>query len=116
MRITVTDNGPGMAAETAARVFEPGFTTKDDGHGYGLATCYRILQNHGGKITVDSEPGRGATFTLEFPRGMVVVEGKGATGSGGGGEPATGPRILSPVPERSSGEPTRGTGTGPTEG
>ena len=67
VRITVTDNGPGMAIETAAHVFEPGFTTKDDGHGYGLATCYRILQNHGGKITVQSESGRGATFILEFP-------------------------------------------------
>jgi signal transduction histidine kinase len=122
VRITVTDNGPGMAVETAAHVFEPGFTTKADGHGYGLATCYRILQNHGGKITLQSEPGRGATFALEFPRGMVAIEGKGATGSGladtagGGGGATTVPGILPPAPGESLRGPTRMTGTGPTEG
>ena len=122
VRISVTDNGPGFPVESAAHVFEPGFTTKDDGHGYGLATCYRILQNHGGKITVQSEPGRGATFVLEFPRGMVVIEGKGATGSGvadpagGGGGPTLVPRTPAPAPEGSAGGPTRATGTRPTEG
>jgi signal transduction histidine kinase len=122
VRISVTDNGPGFSVESAAHVFEPGFTTKDDGHGYGLATCYRILQNHGGKITVQSEPGRGATFVLEFPRGMVVIEGKGATGSGvgdaagGGGGATQAPRTPPPAPEGDAGEPTRATGTSPTEG
>ena len=122
VRITVTDNGPGMTAETVAHVFEPGFTTKNDGHGYGLATCYRILQNHGGKITAQSEPERGATFTIELPRGMVAVDGKGATESsltdtaGGGGGRAFVPKILPPVPEAGEGGFRRATGTGPSEG
>ncbi len=68
IRLSVEDNGPGMTKEIQARIFEPAFTTKPDGHGYGLATCYRILQNHGGRIWVESEPGRGAVFILEFPR------------------------------------------------
>jgi signal transduction histidine kinase len=67
-RISVIDDGPGMSRETAGKVFEFGFTTKHDGHGYGLATCYRILQNHGGRIWVESEPGSGTTFHLELPR------------------------------------------------
>ncbi len=116
IRVVVTDNGPGMAADVVAHVFEPGFTTKDDGHGYGLATCYRILQNHGGKITVQSELGCGATFVLELPRGMAAAEGRGATGSGAGGGPVALPGILPPVPGGSVGEPTRMTGTGPKEG
>lgn len=124
VRITVADNGPGMAAEMAGHVFEPGHTTKVDGHGYGLATCYRILQNHGGKITVQSDPGHGATFTMEFPRGMVAVEGKGAAPSSAGSTdpagPATGPAvklgIVPPAPAGGGGDPTRRTGTGPVEG
>jgi signal transduction histidine kinase len=116
VRVTVTDNGPGMAVDTAAHVFEPGFTTKDDGHGYGLATCYRILQNHGGKITVQSEPGQGATFVLEFPRGMALVEAKGAIGSGTSTVPGVATGILPPDPGKSAGGAPRMTGTGPLEG
>ncbi len=113
VRIYVTDNGPGMAADVVSHVFEPGFTTKEDGHGYGLATCYRILQNHGGKISVQSEPGKGATFLLEFPRGLKVVEADRAAA------PPTGERsgavVRSARPEsegRDAGAANR-TGTGP---
>ncbi len=67
VRVSVIDDGPGMPREVANKVFEPGFTTKRDGHGYGLATCYRILQNHGGRIWVESEPGEGTKFHLEWP-------------------------------------------------
>jgi len=68
VQVTVEDNGPGMTRAIQAKVFEPAFTTKPDGHGYGLATCYRILQSHGGRIWVESVPGEGATFHLDMPR------------------------------------------------
>src|SRR6266850_3241595 len=51
--IVVEDNGPGIAAEVMGRLFEPSVTTKPEGHGFGLSTCYRIVKNHGGKITAD---------------------------------------------------------------
>lgn len=68
MRIAVHDNGPGMPPAVRAKVFEPHFTTKKTGHGFGLATCYRILENHGGAITVESEVGKGTVFTLRLPK------------------------------------------------
>lgn len=72
VRVEVQDNGPGMPAGILAKVFEPAFTTRPDGHGYGLATCYRILENHGGRIRAESTPGKGTTFRFEFPRRTEV--------------------------------------------
>jgi signal transduction histidine kinase len=119
VRVTVTDNGPGMSPEVAARVLDPGFTTKADGNGYGLATCDRILHNHGGKILVESEPGQGATFILEFPRGTVAATGKaGAAGAaaGAGNAPATVLGSVPPAPGEGEAESPRMTGTGPDAG
>lgn len=65
--MSVSDNGPGMTADVAARVFEPTFTTKEKGHGFGLSASYRIIENHAGRIHVDSRPGEGATFTVQLP-------------------------------------------------
>lgn len=65
--LTVTDNGPGMNSEIAARIFEPKFTTKQYGHGFGLSTSFRIIENHSGRIAVTSKPGEGATFTVNLP-------------------------------------------------
>ena len=66
--IEVTDDGIGIAKEHQERIFEPFFTTKGEtGTGLGLGICRRIVEEHGGTITVDSEPEKGATFTVRLP-------------------------------------------------
>ncbi len=69
VRLTVTDTGTGMDDATRARVFDPYFTTKesDRGSGLGLFVVYGIVRAHGGSIAVDSAPGRGTTFRLDWP-------------------------------------------------
>src|SRR5436309_11821519 len=65
----VSDDGPGIEGEIQARIFEPFFTTKKEGKGtgLGLSLCYGIVQEHGGTIRVESQPGKGATFIIELP-------------------------------------------------
>lgn len=67
-RVVVSDTGAGIAPEALTRIFDPFFTTKNEGTGLGLSLSYAIVKDHGGDIEVDSEPGRGTTFTLIFPR------------------------------------------------
>ncbi|HSM15086.1 MAG TPA: ATP-binding protein, partial [Thermoanaerobaculia bacterium] len=65
--IAVEDDGPGIAAESLARLFEPFFTTKFAGTGLGLSISKSLTEQHGGRIEVSSEPGRGTTFLLVLP-------------------------------------------------
>lgn len=74
-RLRVADTGPGMESETAGRVFTPYFTTKKGGTGLGLPTARRIVEQHGGRLELHSEPGRGTEFTLTFPAGESAEPG-----------------------------------------
>jgi signal transduction histidine kinase len=74
-QLTVSDAGPGMTPEIQSRVFQLYFTTKPSGSGIGLATTFRVVQLHNGTIDFTSEPGKGATFRLRFPR-MVDYHGE----------------------------------------
>ncbi|KPL02794.1 MAG: hypothetical protein AMJ90_04910 [candidate division Zixibacteria bacterium SM23_73_2] len=65
--IKIEDNGAGIPRENLEKIFEPRFTTKKGGHGFGLVTCLKIAENHGGKITVESKVGKGSIFTLSLP-------------------------------------------------
>jgi PAS domain S-box-containing protein len=66
--VTVSDTGSGIDQSLHTRIFEPFFTTKDHGTGLGLSVLYGVVQNHGGFINLESEVGRGATFSIYFPR------------------------------------------------
>lgn len=70
VQIDICDNGLGIPKEALGRVFDPFFTTKSvgKGTGMGLSICYRIIENHGGTITLNSKPGAGTIVTLTLPR------------------------------------------------
>lgn len=65
--VHVIDTGPGIAPETLARIFNPYFTTRAGGSGLGLPTARRLIEAHGGRIDVWSEPGKGSDFTVVLP-------------------------------------------------
>ncbi|PKO33856.1 MAG: hypothetical protein CVU34_10825 [Betaproteobacteria bacterium HGW-Betaproteobacteria-7] len=67
--IAIADNGPGIAEENLAHLFEPFFTTRQagQGSGLGLTVAYRIIEQHGGSIAVTSQVGQGACFTISLP-------------------------------------------------
>lgn len=67
LRVSFTDTGSGISAESLARLFSPFFTTKREGTGLGLAITRRIIHEHNGAITVESKPGEGTTFHVFLP-------------------------------------------------
>jgi len=72
--VDVSDDGPGIPEALQQRVFEPFFTTKPEGEGtgLGLSICQGIVKEHGGRLTLQSVPGQGATFTVELPASHVA--------------------------------------------
>jgi len=67
VEVTVVDSGPGIQASDSDRIFEPFFTTKPGGTGLGLYITHEIVRRHGGELSVTSEPGKGAVFTVRLP-------------------------------------------------
>jgi PAS domain S-box-containing protein len=93
LAVWVGDTGTGISAELRDRIFEPFFTTKqsEKGTGMGLAVVYGILQSHGGRIALESEPGRGTCFELRFP----LIEGAADRSVAASAEPVKGEgRVL----------------------
>lgn len=85
LQIKVADNGAGIAPADREKLFDPFFSTKEGGTGLGLAIAWGIVNEHGGEIAVSSQPGKGATFTVEIPLEARVADGaKGAAGDGQG--------------------------------
>lgn len=74
VRISIKDSGVGIPKEMIGRIFDPFFTTKAKGHGLGLATCYSIVNRHGGCIDVESEPGKGAVFHVYLPASTETAD------------------------------------------
>ncbi len=72
--LKISDNGTGIRPEDLSKVFNPFFTTRPDGTGLGLAIVHRLVHEWNGDITVDSEQGKGSTFTLHLPKRMKGVE------------------------------------------
>ena len=66
-RISVRDGGPGISTENLARIFEPFFSTKEGGTGLGLATVHRIVEEHQGRIEVETPQAGGTAFTVRLP-------------------------------------------------
>jgi two-component system NtrC family sensor kinase len=79
IEISVKDTGHGITEENMEKIFDPFFTTKETGHGVGLglAISYGIVKDHNGNISVESEVGKGTTFTVSFPLTMVKNENNG---------------------------------------
>jgi signal transduction histidine kinase len=92
VRLTVTDSGPGIAAENLARVFEPFFSTKEKGTGLGLALVQQIVSEHGGRIEVQSPPGGGTRFTILLP-GLRAAEPESEAASAGPEAPREPPAV-----------------------
>lgn len=74
IKISLVDNGPGIEKDILGKIFDPFFSTKDEGNGLGLATSFSILKKHEGLLEVDSFPGEGAAFNVYLPATDKVID------------------------------------------
>ena len=72
--IEVADTGSGLTPEESERIFTPYYTSKQHGTGLGLAIVQSVVSDHGGRISVKSEPGKGTTFIIELPDNLQALE------------------------------------------
>jgi len=79
MRVEVADTGSGLMPEECERIFTPYYTSKQHGTGLGLAIVQSVVSDHGGRISVQSEPGRGTTFVIELPDNLEALREVAAT-------------------------------------
>ena len=97
VEVAISDTGVGILEENLRRIFQPFFTTKAQGTGLGLAIAARIVEQHGGRIAVESEVGKGTTFRIVFP---VPAEDRAPALDDA---PATGSSLEQPVAKPSRG-------------
>ena len=69
----IDDSGHGIAAEDQAQLFQPFFTTKEQGLGLGLSICSTIVKSHGGKLSIENNAGGGATVVVALPSQETLV-------------------------------------------
>src|SRR6185295_18754732 len=96
------DDGPGIAADTLPRIFDPFFSTKQRGTGLGLAVTQQIIQEHGGELRCQSTPGVGTRFTIVLPRARATRSKEASLGSenaSGGAQLAEEPLVGQPALE-----------------
>jgi signal transduction histidine kinase/CheY-like chemotaxis protein len=98
IRVAIQDNGPGITPENLKRIFDPFFTTKEvgKGTGLGLSLCYGLIKEHGGHISVASQPGHGATFAIELPAtaGTAPADSPAANAVNEASDEGAGKKIL----------------------
>jgi PAS domain S-box-containing protein len=99
--LEVADTGPGMAPEVQQKIFDPFFTTKapGEGTGLGLSLCRAMIENHGGTLSVQSAPGRGATFVFELPIEAGPVGTRNETRRSGASAPGRSILVVDDEPE-----------------
>jgi two-component system NtrC family sensor kinase len=85
MEVSIADTGVGIPREQLSKVLDPFFTTKEKGTGLGLSVVYGVVERHGGRLSIDSEPGAGTTVTIRLP--LVSADGRPAAAPA---EPANG--------------------------
>jgi len=83
VEVDVTDTGAGIPPELQQKIFQPWFSTKQGGTGLGLPVTRRIIEEQGGELRLQSEPGRGTRFTATIPRAPRQLTGGGEPGAGG---------------------------------
>ena len=80
--ISIEDNGSGIDPEKLGAIYEPFHTTKKEGTGLGMMIVQRIMRDHGGEISINSEPEKGTKITLRFPREDARLTQLGAPAKG----------------------------------